>query len=671
MHMGFQTCLAVPTESAVSKVDVDSEAVIQRLPYPGDLFALCDGIGGNKSRADICSLNQLSRLKIPTRHIVNFSGGLIGLALFVYVDGQDVLFLLLGLQRITHKRRIAHNVIQLVLGHHALPVQTQGVPLNDIRVGFQGKEIKAHVDDIFGFLHHLALGNPQGGLGYGHGKIVDLNPVKLPDGDLDRVTHIKYNLVVMQQGKDLIFQPPQGKIGFCQKVSRTAGGVEEGQAGQLLLERLQLLLAGALHWDFADLFQFGFQPIQKQRVNYFVDVLNAGVMHSSAATGLRVQRAFKDRTKDSRADGRPVKILTCPAEDQRDNFLIEPRDNDVLIGKQATVDIGEGRQIIIHIGVAFLRLLVEHPEQVDQSAAGLALMGREIIMEHQVTAKNPSVLGIQAEHQTDAQGVQAFQRFRVVRVLILFQKRIVQHADKLASLQGDVHFLFDMVAGGVDDKLQPMIFFFQIRQIQDFRLVVGAVHIVDMEFPEIADDDPPGLLGLGHISAIPAGLLIGRQKGAVRLPVPFSKVNILSFLLDQHPRLRNVPINEFGGAFSGFGVIHLDTLLKADVLFRFLYAKNLLQKRQPKCLCLLLFVATPLPVLGELFGRCSLFCIVHNFLPVKIFGIGPDLRLIAVVAKDLSRMRRTKSSISKILIPAMHRKLAVLRRSPCRRSFCR
>ena len=81
------------------------------------------------------------------------------------------------------------------------------------------------MDDIFGFLHHLALGNPQGGFGDSDGKIVDLDAVKLSDGDLDRVVHIEYDLVVMQQGKNLILQPPQGQVGFRQEISRAAGGV--------------------------------------------------------------------------------------------------------------------------------------------------------------------------------------------------------------------------------------------------------------------------------------------------------------------------------------------------------------------------------------------------------------------------------------------------------------
>gem|GEM_PF-5387144 len=75
------------------------------------------------------------------------------------------------------------------------------------------------MDDIFGFLHHLALGDPQGSLCNCNGKIIDLDAVKLPDGDLDRVAYIEYDLVVMQQGKNLIFQPPQGQVGFRQEIS--------------------------------------------------------------------------------------------------------------------------------------------------------------------------------------------------------------------------------------------------------------------------------------------------------------------------------------------------------------------------------------------------------------------------------------------------------------------
>ena len=179
-----------------------------------------------------------------------------------------------------------------------------------------------------------------------------------------------------------------------------------------------------------------------------------------------------------------------------------------------------------------------------------------------------------------------------------------------------------MVAGGVDDKLQTVIFFFQIHQLQNFRLIVGAVHIVDMEFSEIADDDPAGLFGLGKIAAIPPGLLIGRKQGAIGLPVTFPQVNIHPLLLDQHSRLRDVTVNEFCRTFSGFGIIDFDAPLEADGFFWFLYAKNFLQQCQPKSLCFLLLIAVFLPIQGKLFGCRSLFCVVHNFLPVTIFCSG-------------------------------------------------
>lgn len=42
------------------------------------------------------------------------------------------------------------------------------------------------MNDLLGDLHHLTFGDPEGGLGDGHGKIVDLNAVKLSDGNAYR-----------------------------------------------------------------------------------------------------------------------------------------------------------------------------------------------------------------------------------------------------------------------------------------------------------------------------------------------------------------------------------------------------------------------------------------------------------------------------------------------------
>ena len=80
----------------------------------------------------------------------------------------------------------------------------------------------------------------------------------------------------------------------------------------------------------------------------------------------------------------------------------------MLIGKQPPVDIGERCQIVVYIGVPVLRLGIQHLEQVDEGAAGVALMPEHIVVEFAVSAENLRILSIQAEYQPHAQGVQAF-----------------------------------------------------------------------------------------------------------------------------------------------------------------------------------------------------------------------------------------------------------------------
>ena len=53
-------------------------------------------------------------------------------------------------------------------------------------------------------------------------------------------------------------------VSFRQEVAGAAGGIKEFQPSQFPLKRFQLCLAGPFHCDRFDLFQFRFQPVQKQ-----------------------------------------------------------------------------------------------------------------------------------------------------------------------------------------------------------------------------------------------------------------------------------------------------------------------------------------------------------------------------------------------------------------------
>jgi hypothetical protein len=81
------------------------------------------------------------------------------------------------------------------------------------------------MNHVLCLLHHLAFRNPERGFCNGHGKIVDFDAVKLPNGNLNGIAEIQHDLAPMQKRNDLVLQPPQGQIGLCQKVTGAAGGV--------------------------------------------------------------------------------------------------------------------------------------------------------------------------------------------------------------------------------------------------------------------------------------------------------------------------------------------------------------------------------------------------------------------------------------------------------------
>ena len=132
-------------------------------------------------------------------------------------------------------------------------------------------------------------------------------------------------------------------------------------------------------------------------------------------------------------------------------------------------------------------------------------------MEHTLAAEDTRVLSVEAEHQPDAELVQAFQRFGGAGVFVLFQEGIVEYPHQLASLEGDFHFFFDMLLAGVHQEIQPGVFLLQVGQQYHLRLVVGPVHVMDLKCLEIADDDPAGLLWIGQEPSITPPLLERRE----------------------------------------------------------------------------------------------------------------------------------------------------------------
>ena len=128
-------------------------------------------------------LHHLPRFLIPSGHVIEVPD----VFPLTTKDGHQVIALFGAFESCSHKRRVAHNIIQLSSRDHLIPIHPQGVSFMDIRIGFERQRVEGEADNLVSLLHHLRLSDPEGGLSHGAGEVVDLNAVELVDGNLDRV----------------------------------------------------------------------------------------------------------------------------------------------------------------------------------------------------------------------------------------------------------------------------------------------------------------------------------------------------------------------------------------------------------------------------------------------------------------------------------------------------
>ena len=114
-----------------------------------------------------------------------------------------------------------------------MPVKAEGVAFDDAVVGFEGEELEGQADDLEGFREHLGLGDPKGGLGDGHGEVVDFDAVELLDGDANGVVDDAEDALSLEAGGEgPVFEAAEGEVGFGEEVAGAAGGVKDAQGGE-------------------------------------------------------------------------------------------------------------------------------------------------------------------------------------------------------------------------------------------------------------------------------------------------------------------------------------------------------------------------------------------------------------------------------------------------------
>ncbi len=172
-----------------------------------------------------------------------------------------------------------------------------------------------------------------------------------------------------------------------------------------------------------------------------------------------------------------------------------------------------------------------------------------------------------------------------------------------------------MFAAGVHQKVQPVMLFLQILQLDDIRFAIGVTHIVDFKYLKVADHNPAGLLRLGQIAAVPPPLLKWGQHCPIRLALTLSQVNLESLLLNQHTGRGYVAVNIFGG--SRAIIVHdLHPLFKFHDLRWLLHAIDILKHGKPKPLGILLLIAASLPVCRKLLCSTALLYTCHVLPPL-------------------------------------------------------
>ena len=122
----------------------------------------------------------------------------------------------------TDKRRISHDIAQLLLRHDVVPVEPDSIALCDIDIGLQRQEVLIEaVDQLLRLLQHLGFRDPQRSLRYRHGEVIDLNAVELLDGYPDQATvlmcegHLPCGLFI----DDPVLQAAKTEITFRKKIS--------------------------------------------------------------------------------------------------------------------------------------------------------------------------------------------------------------------------------------------------------------------------------------------------------------------------------------------------------------------------------------------------------------------------------------------------------------------
>ena len=373
--------------------------------------------------------------------------------------------------------------------------------------------------------------------------------MEVADADFDRVdvvAEVEGELsVLVQIGEDPILDATQFQIRFGQEVAGPAGGVEEPEAGYLVVEFVERVGAGTA-CDRPGLrpLEFGFQTVEEQRVDEPVDVLDGRVMHASLAPFVMAEGFLHEGTEDDGADAAPVEAF---ADFQQGITQLPGQRGHVdPVGEQAAVHVGERLQRFRQVTTPLLDRSVQYFEQIEQVFAQPVGRGCRHIVAERVRFEQVRVLRIQTEHEAHGQHRQRIMFRRIIGMFEAFRQGIMQSGDSSAGFDGQFLLLDD---AGVLVREQAANLVDVLRQVGKRELRLRGAgqrvgfQIVEAEQSEIAGDEHGRAFRWRQAVGIPFRLFHRGDHGSLTW-FRLVQIHAEALLFDEHTGLDHERVDE-------------------------------------------------------------------------------------------------------------------------------
>jgi len=210
---------------------------------------------------------------------------------------------------------------------------------------------------------------------------------------------LNFAVLGVEGDESFVFETAEFAIGEDKEVAAAAGGVEEAQAAEFLLEGEKAIGAsgGTVGENFCKL---GMEFVEKKRVEEFHDVALRSVMGADLTAGFVVEDALEEGAENGGGNTSPLEVSA--GNKGVAEFGVE-RAGDKVLGKEAAVHVRELGKVFVEGALTLVFRQVEHIPKLAKFATevgSVAIGGFNKSLER-ARLKNASVLGKKAEEDAD------------------------------------------------------------------------------------------------------------------------------------------------------------------------------------------------------------------------------------------------------------------------------